>query len=194
MLFIIFSILVCFVFMILFSGNNTSDGRSACQTANPIEFIGIPVYIVQKYLKRLLASIDYPIGHLVIVVNSLEDEEMNEYVRSLEEPFENNPLHKFVSKLTVIYNDNNLGVAAAWNQIVDVGIAHSTKYFFILGSDSEFYPHSLRTIASYLSDEKFTRGFDMFEPYVCCQLNMTLYNGFFASHLKERFTDSWKIR
>lgn len=70
-----------------------------------IPVLGVPTLNRADLLARLVASIDYPVGHLVIVDNGRQD------LSELDVP-------DWVDQMTVTTTAGNLGVAGSWNLII----------------------------------------------------------------------------
>jgi hypothetical protein len=116
-----------------------------------VDFIGVPAYLSKAFMKRLVDSINYPVNHLAIVVNGREDTELLEYIHLMQRASRNGSINGVISKLMVKYNDENIGVAAAWNQLFDMAMSVNASYCLLIGTDVAFYPSNLIAIAGYAS-------------------------------------------
>jgi GT2 family glycosyltransferase len=101
---------------------------------NEIPTMIVPTLNGQERLKDLFASIDYPIGE-VIIIN-------NDYAQPV------NVSSDYVDWVHVLNMPNNLGVAASWN----LGIKSSprNKYWLIVNDDVTFALGSLRKFAEHI--------------------------------------------
>jgi GT2 family glycosyltransferase len=87
----------------------------------------IPTLTRYDLLQRLLSSIDYPVGHVVIIDNG-------NMIDQLKLPAE-------IRELTVLTMPANLGVASSWNLGIKC-FPHDTVWF-ICSDDVEFEPGAL---------------------------------------------------
>ena len=115
----------------------------------PIPVLGIPHFNRPDLLLRCLASIDYPVEHLVIIQNGL-DKDMPPLVSVWHELDHLPPDHqpgqpvndyvRHVKKLTVLKFDPQAGVAGAWNTIIKQFCA---PWWLIANNDIRFAPGDL---------------------------------------------------
>ena len=106
-----------------------------------LENLIVPVLNRYDLLDRMVSSIDYPVGHLLIIDNGASDvlEDM-----SIDVP-------ACVEHTTYLPMPANLGVAASWN----LGIK-SFPYadrWFIASNDVEFQPGALQSLSEARTDE-----------------------------------------
>ena len=106
-----------------------------------LENLIVPVLNRYDLLDRMVSSIDYPIGHLLIIDNGAADvlEDM-----AIDVP-------ACVQRTTYLPMPANLGVAASWN----LGIK-SFPYadrWFIASNDVQFHPGALQTLSEARTDE-----------------------------------------
>ena len=118
----------------------------------PIPVLGIPHYNRPDLLLRCLASIDHPVGHLVIIQNGGQKDmpplvsiwAALESVPCEERQFGQNLVQgRWVKKLTVIPHPN-AGVAGAWNEIIKLFPA---PWWLIANNDIQFAPGDLAKMA-----------------------------------------------
>lgn len=128
----------------------------------PIPVLGIPHFNRPDLLLRCLASIDYPVEHLVIIQNG-EHKDMPPLV-SVNHALEHLPPDfkvgqsvenyvRPVKQLTVIQHPN-AGVAGAWNEIIKLFPA---AWWLISNNDIEFAPGDLGRLAGHV--ELCRRGY-----------------------------------
>ena len=106
-----------------------------------LENLIVPVLNRYDLLDRMVSSIDYPVGHLLIIDNGASDvlEDMGIDVPAC------------VEHTTYLPMPANLGVAASWN----LGIK-SFPYadrWFIASNDVQFHPGALQTLSEARTDE-----------------------------------------
>ena len=87
----------------------------------------IPTLTRYDLLQRLLSSIDYPVGHVVIIDNG-------NMIDQLKLPAE-------IKELTVLTMPANLGVASSWN--LGIKCFPHDSMWFICSDDVEFEPGAL---------------------------------------------------
>ena len=87
----------------------------------------VPTLTRYDLLQRLLSSIDYPIGHVVIIDNG-------NMIDQLKLPAE-------IKELTVLTMPANLGVASSWN--LGIKCFPHDSMWFICSDDVEFEPGAL---------------------------------------------------
>ena len=106
-----------------------------------LENLTIPVLNRYDLLERCLQSIDYPIGHLLIVDNGastvMEDMQID--------------VPDCVELTTYLPMPANLGVAASWNLGIK-SFPYDDRWFFA-SNDVEFEPGALETLSEARSDE-----------------------------------------
>ena len=96
----------------------------------------VPTLTRHDLLDRMLGSIDYPVGHLVVIDNS------GTLTLDREGPWE---------ALTVLRMPVNFGVAASWNLALRMGHRHD---WVMIGSDDiEFQPDTLGRWADMSSED-----------------------------------------
>ena len=96
----------------------------------------VPTLTRHDLLEGMLASVDYPIKHLVVIDNS---------GRGIAEP--SGPW----DRLTVLRMPVNFGVAASWN--LAIKMAHKEPYVLIGSDDVTFAPGSLASWADVSSED-----------------------------------------
>jgi glycosyltransferase involved in cell wall biosynthesis len=108
----------------------------------PIPVLGTMIYNRPDYLERMIRSIDYPIGKLVVVLNAVTAEiaATADLIRRL---YPN----------VIIYNPGfnqpkpvNLGFAGGWNYVLR---NHMAEWVLVVGNDVQFHPGQLQKIAEY---------------------------------------------
>jgi GT2 family glycosyltransferase len=106
-----------------------------------LENLTVPVLNRYDLLDRMIASIDYPIGHLLIVDNgaSWVMEDMQIHVPDC------------VEMTTYLPMPANLGVAASWNLGIK-SFPYADRWFFA-SNDVEFEPGALETLSEARDDE-----------------------------------------
>ena len=106
---------------------------------NPIPVLGIPHYNRPDLTARCIASIDYPVGKLVLVVNSENSiSELGLIQRELAARMDAG-----LVKSTHIITHPNAGVAGAWNEIIKLFPA---PWWLISNNDIEFAPGDLQKL------------------------------------------------
>lgn len=87
-------------------------------------------------LQRLISSIDYPVGEVLVIDNGRDN---RGYIETPE----------CVGKMTTIYNGSNMGCAGAWNQSINHAF-NERRYesVLIVGNDIEWAPGDLGRIAT----------------------------------------------
>ena len=126
---------------------------------NPIPVLGIPHYNRPDLTARCIASIDYPVGKLVLVVNSENSiSELGLIQRELAARMDAG-----LVKSTHIITHPNAGVAGAWNEIIKLFPA---PWWLISNNDIEFAPGDLKKMAAFVGQGRW---------YVCgeCQQRFT---------------------
>jgi hypothetical protein len=111
-----------------------------------IPMIGVPIINRGDLLRRMVASIDYPVGLLVILVNEHPvkvQEDVEQAVRDLM--FDSVAgKYPFIGEVRIMRNaaSRNLGVAASWNLLgrFSVGL----PYCIFVGNDIQFAPGDLK--------------------------------------------------
>lgn len=97
-----------------------------------IDVMIVPTLNQEQRLHRLLATIDHPIGELVVVDNGYR------WPRGFRLPF---PVVRHAVRQTLIELPANLGVAGAWNLGIKV-TPHATRWLMV-NDDAWFAPGSL---------------------------------------------------
>lgn len=95
-----------------------------------IPVIGTTFIKEPYWLRRLIASVDYPVEEFLILNNEgtgKYDEELAEIARQS---------HKYIDKIKVCNLPGNIGVAAAWNLIIKSKLM--AKYWIIVNDDVSF--------------------------------------------------------
>ena len=87
-------------------------------------------YNPDKSLINLYNSIINQVDELLIFDNFSTEKESKKILKNLS------------TKVRIIFNDKNLGVAAALNQGAKYAIEHGYKWLLTLDQDSEFFPHT----------------------------------------------------
>jgi hypothetical protein len=98
----------------------------------PVPVMGTLVVNGVNLLRRLLASVDYPVKEFVIFNNNGRgqiDAELDELVK---EP------HEFIQKMRVVHMPCNVGCPAGWNLIIKCYMME--PFWFIVSHDIEFGP------------------------------------------------------
>jgi GT2 family glycosyltransferase len=90
----------------------------------------VPVLNRYDLLERMLASIDYPVKHLLVIDNGGG-------IESLDQP-------DAVEKLTVWNMPANFGVAASWN--LGIKAFRNDDVFFFASNDMRFQPGGLKAL------------------------------------------------
>lgn len=116
------------------------------QVAIPV--LGIPHYNRADLTARCIASIDYPVETLVVVVNNalLERTEWEECAKAVRA----NPFFNRVE----VCRHSNAGVAGAWNEIIKLFPA---AWWLISNNDIEFAPGDLEKLAEFVNKETANR-------------------------------------
>lgn len=97
---------------------------------------------------RLLRSIDFPVGRLVLVLNVQE---------TADPPWMQEVRARFPT-LTVIKSNTNLGCAGGWNSVVEA--LPSAPYWLILNNDVAFLPGMLKRIAEAMAESLESEAFN----------------------------------
>jgi hypothetical protein len=111
-----------------------------------IPVIGTAVAANPRWVKRLYASVDFPVDNFFIINNSGNDE-----VRIDIESLRNNPNH-MVSKLHICHMPANIGVAASWNLIIKCFL--NSPSWVIVNDDVAFLPGILEEMHKVSLDEE----------------------------------------
>lgn len=114
---------------------------------NPIPCLGVLTYYCGALLTRMVESIDYPVGKLVVVLNGI-DESVVESVGRIQSLFPE----------AIIYNPGmnkphpvNLGCSGGWNWILN---NHGADWVFLVGNDMQFKSGDLARVAEYYERHK----------------------------------------
>jgi GT2 family glycosyltransferase len=106
-----------------------------------IENLIVPVLNRYDLLQRMLSSLDYPIGHLLIVDNGAS---------AVEHSFELD-VPDCVEHTTYLPMPANLGVAGSWNLGIK-SFPYADRWFFA-SNDVQFHPGGLETLSEARRDE-----------------------------------------
>jgi GT2 family glycosyltransferase len=106
-----------------------------------LENLIVPVLNRYDLLQRMLDSLDYPIGHLLIIDNGAS---------AVEHSFELD-VPDCVDHTTYLPMPANLGVAASWNLGVK-SFPYADRWFFA-SNDVQFHPSALEGLSTALRDE-----------------------------------------
>jgi GT2 family glycosyltransferase len=106
-----------------------------------LENLIVPVLNRYDLLQRMLTSLDYPIGHLLIVDNGAS---------TVEHPFELD-VPECVEHTTYLPMPANLGVAGSWNLGIK-SFPYADRWFFA-SNDVEFHPGGLQSLCEARRDE-----------------------------------------
>jgi GT2 family glycosyltransferase len=106
-----------------------------------LENLIVPVLNRYDLLQRMLTSLDYPIGHLLIVDNGAS---------AVEHSFELD-LPDCVEHTTYLPMPANLGVAGSWNLGIK-SFPYADRWFFA-SNDVQFHPGGLETLSEARRDE-----------------------------------------
>jgi GT2 family glycosyltransferase len=98
-------------------------------------------------LQRLISSIDFPVGELLVIDNGRDNR------GHLDIP-------TCVGKLTTIYNGSNMGCAGAWNQSINHAFNERRyEYLLIMGNDIQLTPGDLEKLHKAITpDTDFVSG------------------------------------
>ena len=107
----------------------------------PIPVLGIPVFYNADLLLRLLSSIDYPVDHVVIVQNGRHPAVTKVVLQ----------LRKEHPSWIILQNPDNVGVAGAWNRIIEA--VPDARYHVISNDDIAFQPGALHTMAHFVEEQ-----------------------------------------
>lgn len=108
---------------------------------NPIPVMGVLIVNGVHWLRRMIASVDYPVEQLCIINNNGRgqiDAELDELVR---EP------HPFIRKQRVVHMPANMGCPGGWNLIIKSYMMAPS--WFIVSHDIEFSPGLIETMVRY---------------------------------------------
>jgi GT2 family glycosyltransferase len=100
-----------------------------------LENLIVPVLNRYDLLQRMLSSLDYPIGHLLIVDNGAS---------AVEHSFELD-VPDCVEHTTYLPMPANLGVAGSWNLGIK-SFPYADRWFFV-SNDVQFHPGGLETLS-----------------------------------------------
>jgi GT2 family glycosyltransferase len=106
-----------------------------------LENLIVPVLNRYDLLQRMLTSLDYPIGHLLIVDNGAS---------AVEHSFELD-VPDCVEHTTYLPMPANLGVAGSWNLGIK-SFPYADRWFFA-SNDVQFHPGGLETLSEARRDE-----------------------------------------
>jgi GT2 family glycosyltransferase len=95
-----------------------------------IPVIGTAVVNNTNWLKRLIASVDYPVDNFVIINNNGRGQLTDELDILSKTP------HRYINKIHVVTMPSNIGVASAWNLIIKSFI--HAPYWIIVNDDVAF--------------------------------------------------------
>jgi GT2 family glycosyltransferase len=102
---------------------------------NKIPVIGTATIIDTYWLRRLIASVDYPVESFFIINNGNK-----EYVEELDEIARQK--HRYIENFHVTHLPTNLGVSGAWNLIIKLFL--NAPYWVIVNDDVSFGPGFLK--------------------------------------------------
>lgn len=97
----------------------------------------VPVLNRYDLLNRMLDSVDYPIGHLLVIDNGGWLEEIADF--------------QHFTKVTILNMPSNLGVGASWNLGVKL-LPHHNRWFFA-SNDMVYKPGALEKLSEARTDE-----------------------------------------
>lgn len=106
-----------------------------------LENLTVPVLNRYDLLQRMLDSLDYPVGHLLIIDNGSS---------AVEQAFELD-VPDCVEHTTYLPMPANLGVAASWNLGVKL-FPYADRWFFA-SNDVQFHPGALQSLSTAHRDE-----------------------------------------
>lgn len=112
-------------------------------------FVGVPTINNLRYLQKTLDSIEGVDDSCILVVDNGSEDETHRWVATC--------------RYRKILNMGNLGVATAWNQIIDWGLTHDDcEILFILNNDIVLHPDCLMLMTkSVLAGKGFVSGRDV---------------------------------
>lgn len=87
-------------------------------------------YNPDNSITLLYNSIKEQVGELIIIDNCSTEENSKKILEELSK------------EIKIIFNDKNLGVAAALNQAAEYAVKHNYKWLLTLDQDSEFLPYT----------------------------------------------------
>lgn len=105
------------------------------ESVDRIPVIGVPIVNGFHWIKRLVESIDYPVGHLIIINNNGRGELTDELDILAKTKY------KFIDKISVTHLPANIGCAGAWNLIIKSCI--NSPSWIIVNNDIAFSPGML---------------------------------------------------
>jgi len=110
--------------------NETPQPNKVTDSRVPIPVIGTAVVNSTKWLRRLIASVDYPVSDFVIINNNGRGElavDLEAISRSA---------HPYIERIHVVTLPSNLGTSGAWNLIIKSFI--NAPYWIIVNDDVAF--------------------------------------------------------
>lgn len=112
------------------------------QAMNAIPVIGVMVYNRPDLLERMIASIDYPVEQLVVILNAV-DESIAAAANRIRERYPKVHIHNpgYDQPKPV-----NLGFSGGWNWLLQ---NHPAEYVMMIGNDVQLFPNQLKRIAEY---------------------------------------------
>ena len=122
--------------------------------------VGVLVCTTTKWIKKQLASIDYPIENYIIINNNAKclAHELDIIVSKK---------HKFIKNMLVYHMPYNLGCAEGWNTIIKSFLF--SPYWVILNDDVSFMPGFLEELHNSTENNKdagFIHGKPCYLPYL----------------------------
>lgn len=108
--------------------NNETNLDNLRKSAIPV--IGTAVVNSTSWLKRLIASVDYPVNNFVIVNNNGRGELTEELELICKKP------HPYIQKMHLVHMPTNIGVAASWNLFIKWFM--NSPYWLIVNDDCAF--------------------------------------------------------
>jgi hypothetical protein len=111
-----------------------------------IPVLGVPIVNGLNWLERLVGSIDFKIGLLVVVNNNPEDEALKSGLDDLAAKG-----NEWIEKIKVVHLPGNIGVAASWNLIIKSNL--NAPYWLISNHDVAFTEGLLEEFHARAGDE-----------------------------------------
>lgn len=111
-----------------------------------IPVIGTAVVNGVHWLRRQLASIDYPVADYIVINNNGRDEitqELNDLAAQH---------HDHIDRIHMVHMPGNIGCAGAWNLVIKSRLM--SPYWLIVNHDVEFTPGLLDLIVQHTKDDK----------------------------------------
>lgn len=111
-----------------------------------IPLIAVPILNRPDLLQRLVDSIDFPVGQL-LVINNGPGEIYQEYAKIRSD-------WNLIKSRGFQNNCENKGCAGAWNQAIDIAFNHEkSDYLLIFGNDIQFTPGDLQKMHEAVTSE-----------------------------------------